>query len=151
MVSHQKLSIKRLQKRTNTPSTASSASSFDPDAWPLVDLDHLQESVDEASRLGKHLFIWDRTGGVASHFSEFGFHIDFIPDMVKVALSDYQNLHSDLEDGLTSLRNSLAQALHAQLPMLVNLGMLAPDFNTVYTCGDIFDADVIFDWASVQT
>ena len=39
-------------------------------------------------------------------------------------------------------------ASHSQKPLLLNLGMLAPDFHRFYTKPDIFDADKVFDTES---
>ena len=92
------------KRHANTASTeASSAYVFDTQAWPHVDLGSLQACVEEASRLGRHLFIWDRCGQASAYFAEFGVNMEFITDMVNVALAKKDEVNRVLDSGLERL------------------------------------------------
>ena len=76
-----------------------------------MDMQDLEFSVNEAARQGKHLFIWDRSGQVATYFAEFGIHKEFITDMVQVALASADRVTGVLDTGLSSLSDSLVQSI----------------------------------------
>ena len=65
--------------------------------------------------------------------------------MVDVALANV-DVHSVLDNGLQGLRNALSQSLRTGSPLLINLGMLAPDFMSIYAHPDIFPSHTIFNW-----
>jgi len=116
-----------------------------------MSLNDLQNCVDEARRLSKHLFVWDRSGQVGTYFAEFGIHMEFITDMVNVALSTQDKVTGVLDTGLIRLSDSLVTSLQTQMPLLINLGMLSPDFNRVYSHREIFPAETIFDWTQINS
>ena len=60
-------------------------------------------------------------------FESFGINKEFTVEMVSVALAN-ADVHSVLDSGLQGLRNALSDSLSTGSPLLVNLGMLAPDF-----------------------
>ena len=70
--------------------------------------------------------------------------------MVQVALASSDKVSEILDLGLTGLNTALAQSIESGAPLLINLGMLAPDFNRVYTHREIFPSNLIFDWPSLQ-
>ena len=76
-------------------------------------MQQLEFCVKDAARQGKHLFIWDRCGQVATFFSEFGIHKEFITDMVEVALASADQVAGVLDSGLSSLRDSLIQSMQS--------------------------------------
>ena len=78
-----------------------------------------------------------------------GINKELTIEMVSVALADV-NVKSVLDTGLQGLRNSLSQSLATGTPLLINLGMLGPDFRAVYTHPEIFPSDLIFNWARLQ-
>ena len=53
--------------------------------------------------------------------------------MVKVALAGDDDVKSTLYSGLQGLRRVVSNSLTSGLPLLINLGMLEPDFRSVYT------------------
>lgn len=69
--------------------------------------------------------------------------------MVEVALAkdDYE---SAIYSGLQGLRGVVAQSLSSGTPLLINLGMLGPDFKSVYTHPEFFPASSIFNWQVLQ-
>ncbi len=74
-----------------------------------------------------------------TYFSEFGIHQEFTHEMVDVALA-----------GLWKLRDAVDQAIEHDKPILLNIGMLGPDFNRVYTHVEVWPAAELFDWAKFQ-
>ena len=70
--------------------------------------------------------------------------------MVEVALAQSASLEEVLTCSLHDLRKSLAEAHSTDRPLLINLGLLAPDFNRVYTDPEIWPADKIFHWEEFQ-
>ena len=71
--------------------------------------------------------------------------------MVDVAIATPDSIFDVLCKGMSSLGESLVQALSSDTPLMINLGMLRPNFITVYTHRDVFPSDTIFDWAELQT
>ena len=55
--------------------------------WPRVQLSQLKAYVKIAKDSGQHLFVWDQSGEVSVYFENFGTHLEFTCDMVKVALA----------------------------------------------------------------
>ena len=51
-------------------------------SWQSEKLAGLEHRLDQARNLGKHLFIWDKTGQVPSYFEDFGKHHEFTCEMV---------------------------------------------------------------------
>ena len=74
-----------------------------------------------------------------------GAQTDFIDGMVQIALSDNQNFKQVREHTLKKLGLDLLQAMVIGEHFLLDLGMLSPNFNTVYCDADSFPADQIFD------
>ena len=102
MIKHQKLKSKKNKRQLASESTAASDgySPYDTDMWPVIDIENMEGAVDDARRLGKHLFLWDKSGQVAAFFSEFGIHNEFITDMVSVALASAKEVNGVLNDSL---------------------------------------------------
>ena len=67
------------------------------------------------------------------YFEAFGIHNEFTLEMVKVALAKYPDVDSVLDSSLTYLKDVIVQSMCTQSSLLINLGMLGPDFNSVYT------------------
>ena len=93
--------------------------------------------------MGQHVFVWDHTGLVPVVFD--GVHKEFTIEMVNVALTDKGSVKDVLNDGLRSLQSDLIEAMRTGSQFLLNLGMLAPDFTSVYTSPDLFPSELIFD------
>ena len=72
-----------------------------------------------------------------------GIHKEFTREMIDVALAS-EDVEEVIDLGLISLRNSLDEAVEADKPLLINLGMLNPNFNNVYTDDTIFPSSKIF-------
>lgn len=122
-----------------------------PDEWTKVSLSRLERCVERASVNGQHLFIWDQTGQASCFFELFGIHNEFTERMVEVAMAKSECLEEALTSSLHDLRRSLTEAHSTERPLLINLGLLAPDFNRVYTDPEIWPADKIYDWDEFQS
>ena len=70
--------------------------------------------------------------------------LDFTEQMVRVALAQRHEVNEILTESLQLLRTELAQAMVTGSHLLVNLGMLAPNFCSVYTDDEIFPTEAIF-------
>jgi len=67
------------------------------------------------------------------------------PFMVDVALiQDMRQLKQALDEGLFELRLAMNLARERRQPFMINIGMLAPDFHTVYSDNNSFPAAKIF-------
>ena len=106
-------------------------------------MSHLSEKLEEANRREQHVFLWDKTGQVPCYFE--GTVVDFTQQMVQVALAQKHDVNSILTKALNGLSSELIQAMATGSHFLINLGMLAPNFDTVYTDDKIFPAETIFD------
>ena len=106
-------------------------------------LDELPQRLEEARLAGQNVFIWDRTGVVSLYFD--GVTADFTEQMVKVALAKKNQIQPVMDESLAMLQTQLVEAMQTGNKLLLNLGMLAPDFHNVYTNRDIFPAEEIFD------
>ena len=71
--------------------------------------------------------------------------------MVDVALAKSECSEETLTSSLQGLRLSLAEAHSEEKPLLINLGLLSPNFKQVYTDPEIWPADKIFDWEELQS
>ena len=71
--------------------------------------------------------MWDLTGTVPLHLDAN--EVDFMHAMVKVALCEKTAVQSVLADALLMLRNHLVSAMTTGSCMLLNMGMLSPDFH----------------------
>lgn len=98
----------------------------------------------QARSTGQNVFIWDRDGRVPVFFETFGLTKDFTDEMVQVALSNKGNVNKTLSRSLGLLMDSLLSAMDTGTHLLLNLGMLAPDFKEVYTDDDLFPAQKVF-------
>jgi len=66
--------------------------------------------------------------------------------MVDVALTEQDKEVDNVRSrGLKRLRKKMIRAKVDDRPLLINMGMLEPDFRTIYTDEDIFPASDIFD------
>ena len=76
-------------------------------------------------------------------------HKEFTMEMVQVALAQGLDVDKVLDSGLLSLRQALVESITAcgNSPLLINLGMLGPDFTNVYTHREIFPSRSIFNWS----
>ena len=133
-------------EKMNRNATENYATSANEQSWQTDCAENLQMRIDEARSSGKHLFVWDRTGQVPMHFENFGINKEFTVEMVSVALADV-DVHTVLDSGLQGLRSALAESLSTGNPLLINLGMLAPDFKSVYAHPEIFPSNTIFSWS----
>ena len=71
--------------------------------------------------------------------------------MVNVAISKTKDdCAIALKQAFTSLRAALVQSLCDGLPLLINMGMLGPDFVKVYTDYVEFPSEAIFDFDQLQ-
>ena len=52
--------------------------------------------MQEAREIGKHVFVWDKTGLVPTFFENFGINKEFTIEMVRVALADADAVESAL-------------------------------------------------------
>ena len=70
---------------------------------------------------------------------------DLTVDLVRVALSgeDYEAV---LDEALLTLNKALAGAIRQDKALLINIGMLAPDFRSVYTDQRLFPANKVFNF-----
>lgn len=98
--------------------------------------------LEEANSKNQHVFLWDKTGQVSTYHE--GPVIDFTEQMVRVALAQRHDVNGILTESLQLLRTGLAQAMVTGSHLLVNLGMLAPNFGSVYTDKEIFPTEAIF-------
>ena len=72
--------------------------------------------------------------------------MDFTHDMVSVALATSQSgVDKALNGSLSVLMKEVLTSMTNGSCLLLNLGMLAPDFNGVYTDDELFPADKVFD------
>ena len=62
-----------------------------------------------------------------------GLYFDFTQSMVEVALSEKLEVSTALDKSLRLLRSNLVSAMCSGTGMILNLGMLAPNFHRVYT------------------
>mgnify|MGYP000943427109 FL=1 len=85
------------------------------------------------------------------YFEDFGICQDFTQELVKVATADAHVQEQVLIQSLATLRCQLVQSLRDTKPLLINLGMLGPNFNDVYTHPVIFPASQIFDFENMQS
>lgn len=69
--------------------------------------------------------------------------------MVNVALAK-KGVEDVLDEGLASLRQAMVDAYVTDKPFLINLGLLGPDFNSVYRHDKVWPSETIFDWAALQ-
>lgn len=69
--------------------------------------------------------------------------------MVDVALAQ-DTVDQTLNTALTKLRDAVVQASEINKPLLLNLGMLGPDFNRIYTHDEIWPAQHVFNWSTLQ-
>ena len=106
-------------------------------------VDELPEKIEEARMAGKHVFLWDMTGQLPLILD--GIHFDFTDDMIQVALSEQSSVNETLERGLKRVQAHMFEAMQTGCNFMLNLGMLAPDFNKVYTDADFFPASKVFD------
>ena len=68
--------------------------------------------------------------------------------MVDVALAQ-TSVDSVLDNGLTRLREAMSDSYVIEKPLLINLGLLGPDFRRVYRHDKIWPSDTIFNWAAL--
>ena len=85
-----------------------------------------------------------------SYFEDFGKHHEFTCEMVQVALAVPLSVDDVLNGSLESLREALAETIVSGRPLLINIGMLGPDFNNCYTHRTIFPSQKIFNWHQLQ-
>ena len=104
----------------------------------------LPEQLEKARLAEKHVLLWDLTGSVPLYMDDAN-EADFMHEMVKVALCKKPSLHSVLMNALKLLRQHLINSMVSGTCMLLNLGMLTPDFRKVYTNDEVFPANIIFD------
>ena len=71
--------------------------------------------------------------------------------MVSVAMADDNRAQSVLLSSLQNLRDSVLESLCSGSPLLINLGMLSPDFDKVYTHPEFFPSEAILNYDSLQT
>ncbi len=69
--------------------------------------------------------------------------------MVDVALAQ-GTVDQTLNTALTKLRDAVVLAHQTNKPLLLNLGMLGPDFNRIYTHEEIWPAEHVFNWSKLQ-
>ena len=74
-----------------------------------------------------------------------GINKEFTVEMVDVALAQKAQTDAMVDLGLLQLRSALVASLSTGRPLLINIGMLSPDFNRVYTNAEIFPARHVFD------
>ena len=110
-----------------------------------TDLARLPDRLEQARHAQKHVLVWDQDGMVGLYYD--GLYFDFTQSMVEVALSEKLEVSTALDKSLRLLRSNLVSAMCSGTGMILNLGMLAPNFHRVYTSDEQFPASKIFDYS----
>ena len=106
-------------------------------------MSELKELVDDSRAQEKNLFLWDKAGQIPLYFD--GVCADFTDDLVRAAMTNSdRGFERKVKAGLCNLRQHLMTAMSEGKPMLLNIGMLAPDFCKVYTDEGLFPAETLF-------